>query len=541
MKKLFIQMLFLLFTLIGYTQTTTVNYSVSTENFSNPERGFYHHKETSSSNYSNLTQTTLSNYRNNEKITLILRLFYLEDFLNAPISQTYLNNIQNDLNKIRNAGIKCIVRFAYSSETNAGQRDASKSQILAHIQQLSDILRNNGDVIATVQAGFIGTWGEWYYSDHFGGSNPTNADYTNRKEILEAILNAIPADRTVQIRTPRYKQKMYNTTTPINQTQVENRLDIGRVGHHNDCFLSDSSDVGTYINTNTEYPYLSQETSYLPMGGETCDFDPNRSNCNVGTSEMALFHWSYMNMDYYPEVIDEFTESNCLNDIKKRLGYRFEFTNNTFPNSATGGGIMPITIRLKNTGFASLYNPRTAYIILKNTVSGQQYSLPLTSKPQFWTGANVITINENLVLPTTIAPGSYKMYLNLPDKSATLSTRPEYSVRFANQDTWEASTGYNDLKFTINIGQALAIADNVIIDPVIYPIPANQELVIELENITDYKATLFNTLGQNFGVISNQIDNNKLALNTESLSDGVYLLKLENGTINTTKRIIIKH
>jgi len=539
MKRLLTQMLFL-FTIIGYSQTTTINYSTSTENFSNPERGFYHHKETSSTNYSNLTQSTLVNYRTNEKITLILRLFYLEDFINSPISDSYLNNVQNDFNKIRNAGIKCIVRFAYSSETTVGQRDASKAQILSHIQQLSNLLNNNSDIIATIQAGFIGTWGEWYYTDHFG-MNPTNADYVNRKDILEAILNAIPNDRTVQIRTPRYKQKMFNTTTAIIQTQVENRLNIGRVGHHNDCFLSDSSDVGTYINTNTEYPYLSQETSYLPMGGETCDFDPNRSNCDVGTSEMALFHWSYMNLDYYPEVIDEFNESNCLNDIKKKLGYRFEFTSNTLANNATNGAIMPITLRLKNTGFASLYNPRTAYIILKNTVSGQKYSLPLTSKPQFWTGSNVITINENLVLPNNILPGNYKMYLNLPDNAAVLNTRPEYSVRFANQDTWEASTGYNDLKHTITIGEALGVDDIVRVDPIIYPIPANQELIIELENVADYKVTLFNTLGQSYGVISNQINSSKLALNTESLSNGIYLLKLENGTIKTTKRIIIKH
>ena len=540
MKKLFTQMSFLLLFTIGYSQTTNVSYSVSTENFSNPERGFYHHKETSSTNYSNLTQSSLTNYRTNEKITLILRLFYLEDFLNAPISETYLTNIQNDFNKIRNAGLKCIIRFAYSSETTLGQRDANKAQMLSHIQQLSNLLRINGDIIATVQAGFIGTWGEWYYTDHFG-MNPNNTDYVNRKEILEALLGAIPTDRTVQIRTPRYKQKMYNTTTAINQTQVENRLNIGRVGHHNDCFLSDASDVGTYINTNTEYPYLSQETTYLPMGGETCDFDPNRSNCNVGTSEMALFHWSYMNMDYYPEVIDEFNESNCLNDIKKKLGYRFEFTNNTFPNSVTSGGVMPVTLRLKNTGFASIYNPRVGYIVLKNSVTGQQYSLPLSSKPQFWTGANEIVINESLVLPTTMAPGNYKLYFNLPDASPSLSNRPEYSIQFANQGVWDNTTGFNDLKFTVNVGQALAIADNVKITPVIYPNPANQELVIELENIADYKATLFNTLGQNYGVVSNQVGNNKLVINTESISDGVYLLKLDNGTVSTTKRIIIKH
>ena len=539
MKRFYAMMLFL-FSIIGYSQNTLVSYSTSTENFSNPERGFYHHKETRSTGYSPLTQSTLVNYRTNEKITLILRFFYLESFLNAPISQTYLDNMQNDFNKIRNAGIKCIVRFAYSSETTLGQRDASKAQILAHIQQLSGILRTNGDVIATVQAGFIGTWGEWYYTDSFG-MNPTTADYANRKEVLESLLNAIPADRTVQIRTPKLKQRMFDTSTPITQAQVLNRDFVARVGHHNDCFLSSNSDVGTYTNTTIEYPYLAQETTYLPMGGETCDFFPTRTNCTVGTSEMAMFHWSYLNIDYYPEVIDEFNESNCMNDIRKNLGYRFEFTNNTFPNTVGIGGNMPITIKLKNTGFASLYNPRTVYVVLRNTVTNQEYSLPLTTKPQFWTGTNEIVISENLVLPTTVLAGNYKLFLNLPDNAITIKTRPDYSVRFANEGTWEAATGYNNLNFTMNVGQALSVFDNVVINPVIYPIPANNELVVEMENIVDYKVTLFNALGQNFGVISNLAENNKLILNTQSLSAGVYLLRIENESINTTKRIIIRH
>jgi hypothetical protein len=27
----------------------------------------------------------------------------------------------------------------------------------------------NADVIFTIQAGFIGTWAEWYYTDYYGG------------------------------------------------------------------------------------------------------------------------------------------------------------------------------------------------------------------------------------------------------------------------------------------------------------------------------------------------------------------------------------
>ena len=140
MKRVFTYIAFFLLVLSTNAQTTTVTYTESTENFSNPERGFYHHKETSSTGYSPLTQSSLTNYRNNEKITLILRLFYLNDFLTTPISQAYLENMRSDFTKIRNAGIKCIIRFTYSNDTDDVPRDASKSVILGHIAQLKPIL-----------------------------------------------------------------------------------------------------------------------------------------------------------------------------------------------------------------------------------------------------------------------------------------------------------------------------------------------------------------------------------------------------------------
>ena len=539
MRRVFTTLV-LFFALLANSQNTTVNYTVSTENFPNPERGFYHHKETRASNYSLLTQSSLANYRTNEKITLILRLYYLDQFLTSPISQTFLDNITTDMTRTRNAGIKCILRFAYSSSTTLGQRDASKAQILSHIQQLTPIFNANSDIITAVQAGFIGTYGEWYYTDHFG-MNPTTADYANRREVVDALLTALPSSIKIQVRTPKLKQRLFNSTVALTQSQYFNNIAGSRVGHHNDCFLSDASDVGTYTNIATEYPYLAQETKFVPMGGESCDFDPNRSTCNVGTSEMALFHWSYMNIDYYPEVIDGFEDNNCLNDIKKKLGYRYELVSGTFPNTVSSNGLLNVALTIKNTGFASVYNDRTAYIVLKNTVTNQTYSLPLASNPKLWLDTNVIPINEQLTLPNDIVPGNYQMFLHLPDKSATISARPEYAIRLANENTWEATTGYNKLNHTLNVTQALSVADNTRINPVIYPVPANDELIVEMENISDFKVTLYNTLGQNFNISSNEIAGNKLSLNTQSLSDGVYLLRFENGNIVDTKRIIVKH
>ena len=145
----------------------------------------------------------------------------------SPISSAYLSAMQADFNKIRNAGLKCIVRFAYSDNDAAGQRDASKAQILAHILQVKPILNTNIDVISIMQAGFIGTWGEWYYTDFFGMS-PTATDYANRKEVVDGILSALPVSRMVQIRTPSLKQKMYNSTSALTQSQAYSGTNIAQ-------------------------------------------------------------------------------------------------------------------------------------------------------------------------------------------------------------------------------------------------------------------------------------------------------------------------
>src|SRR6476660_1589037 len=244
MKSLFTLLMGLLLFSPAISQNQTVTYSPSTAKIANPERGFYKHTETFGSDYHPLSQSTLTNYRVNNNYTLILRVFYLDNFINSKITNTFLNNMTSDFTKIRAAGIKCVVRFAYSDDPSAAQRDATKSRILAHINQLKPILQANSDVIAAVQAGFIGAWGEWYYTDNFGMS-PTTADYANRKTVLEAVLAAVP-NRAVQVRTPKLKTKMYNVTTPLSLTQAFATASLSRVGHHNDCFLASGSDSGTY-------------------------------------------------------------------------------------------------------------------------------------------------------------------------------------------------------------------------------------------------------------------------------------------------------
>ena len=136
MKKLITLMGVLLCTIV-IAQTSTITYTPSSAVISNPERGFYKFTSAKSTSYQLLNQTTLTNYRLNNNITLLYREFRLEDFKTTAISQSFLDNMQTDFNRIRNAGLKCIIRFTYSNSESASPRDASKATILAHLLQLT--------------------------------------------------------------------------------------------------------------------------------------------------------------------------------------------------------------------------------------------------------------------------------------------------------------------------------------------------------------------------------------------------------------------
>lgn len=93
---------------------------------------------------------------------------------------------------------------------NASIQEASKSIILSHIQQLNPIFEKNSDVICVVNAGFIGTWGEWYYTSQDDFGKPSSPNYENRREVIEALLKALPTSRMIQLRTPFFKRTMYS-------------------------------------------------------------------------------------------------------------------------------------------------------------------------------------------------------------------------------------------------------------------------------------------------------------------------------------------
>lgn len=416
-----------------------LKYEASSELFPNSERGFT--KTFTIRNGLNLT--SLKTFRN-QNITLIVRVFYLESYKSKALDQAAFDWIQTDLNNMREAGLKGIVRFAYTEAMDG--TDAPLAIVEQHLDQLKPIFEANKDVIAFVQAGFIGAYGEWHSS-----SNGL-ATAENQKKVLTKLLNVLPKEIMVQVRTPLQKQNAFNTTTAVTKAQGYSGEDLARVGHHNDCFLSSTDDYGTYQNIPLEKQYISNDALYVPVGGETCPpLAGFSANCVEGRTQMKLLKWTYVNLDYYQPTINAWKSSGCFDEFQRSLGYRLSLVSSAFPSEVSVSGSLKLDIKIINNGYAPLYNKKNASLILKNTSTGVFHEVKLGYDLRECKPTTTITLDESANL-AGIPAGDYLLYLRIADQSDRLKDRMEYAVRLANTNGWVAENGgMNDLKSSLKI------------------------------------------------------------------------------------------
>ncbi len=402
----------------------THTYIPSDASFLNPERGFFTPYELPGTpGFSPIRAT------GNTLVHLNIRL---DDWRETDIPQDELDGLQTNFDDIRDAGIKAIIRFAYNQGPYPdSEPDASKKQILRHIEQLTPLLQKNTDVIAWVEAGFIGAWGEWHTSTH-GLDN-----ITDKRNILNALIAAIP-DRYVQVRYPANIIEMY--PNPDDAAKA-------RVAHHNDCFLSSDTDVGTYerdgVNTiERDQKYLAELTRFTPMSGETCAPNPPRSECASAIQEMELLHFSAINEAYHKGILRSWEDGGCYEEISNRMGYRLALTSADFNEQVRPGGVLNLTVKLQNTGFASIINERPLYVVVvRDTVS---HYVKLDIDPRAWE-PGTSSFTGKLHIPSNIDEGEYQLALWLPDGYESLRDDPLYAVRFANENIWDEATGLNVL------------------------------------------------------------------------------------------------
>lgn len=408
---------------------TAVSFTEADGDVVSPERGLYSAYEV----YSKTEPISVSGVKSKLATghSLWLLEFYLTDFMTSSISSAYLKKIQDCFDAIKAGGAKAIVRFAYRNNNNNLNEDQEPKpdQLLKHIEQLKPVLTQNEDVLFVLQAGFIGSWGEWYYTTYFSALQ-------NRKQVTDALLDAVPASRQIQLRTPAFKMNLYNfaLADTITAATAHDGSISSRLAGHNDCFGADKNDSGTF-DGNTEREFWKAETKYTIMGGETCKVS-DYCLCPATLKDLEDYHWTYLHDGYHQSVLARWKSDGCFDEIQSRLGYRLVLKDVHYSDFKAGEKCK-VTIRLHNKGFAAPMNPREAWLVWV-TPDGKKEKTLLGADPRTWQpGYNAVVSSFT---PST-AKGT--LYLELSDP--LLADNPAYSMVLANKDVFDATTGFNKL------------------------------------------------------------------------------------------------
>jgi hypothetical protein len=435
-----------------------INFQPNNSDIANPERGSLNQRGIWPD------QSGSISFSRGPYESLVWVYFRIDNYRNKAFDTAALNRINATFNAVRDANLKIIFTFTY----NWDGPDAPLNIVLGHISQITPILQQHSDVISTIHAGFVGKWGEWH-----GSSNNLTAP-ENQIQIINALLNALPQDRTIQLRYPRDKEVHFGG--PMTGAQAFSGTDQARVGHHNLCVLADGTDGGTYRSNNSTYcnsfpgsavecwkDFISQEGQFTPVGGETCDLSSNNNlqyvTCPNALYNFELMRYSYLNSDFYTPALNKLESGGCLAEIRRRLGYRLVLEKLNVSSQVNPGGLMNFQLQLRNEGYASAYNPRPIYLVLDEKSGSRKEIIQLTSQnnpkttdPRWWQSGQTTTINEQVRLPSNLPSGTYNLYFWLPDPYQSLRDRPEYAIRFANNNVWQPTTGYNLLFSNLQIG-----------------------------------------------------------------------------------------
>ncbi|MEJ0072758.1 MAG: DUF4832 domain-containing protein [Candidatus Saccharibacteria bacterium] len=437
---------------------TRVTYSASSSVIPNPERGFFQYTEThyraDNSGYTALDQATLTTGRGNGQ-TQVFRYFYLEKYLvQDSIDSAYLDLVAADLATVRAAGCKLILRFAYSDNPNNNftapyDSDPPLSRVLGHINQLYPVLNTYADIIEIVQAGFIGYWGEWYYSDNFTNTPSVpgtldTTDWDNRGQVLNALLTNLDARIFICVRYVGIHQHFASSWDAAT---------LARVGFHNDAFEASSDDFGTFSTFSSQtvqqnQAYLATMTAAnVPMGGESAVNNPPQSSWTNAATDLAAYHWNFLNPIYQPDVLDDWGSTNQTT-AAKLLGYRLRLVATTIQASVVNGGNFAVSIVITNDGYAAPLRNRPVKFILTN--GGSPLITTLSADVRTWAPEQTTTLTGTIAAPATA--GTYTAYLFFPDPTISLATNPAYAIQLANPGVWNSSNGWNNLGQTILVG-----------------------------------------------------------------------------------------
>jgi hypothetical protein len=426
----------------GTAATKRVTFTETTAEFPNPERGYAGWAGDLVGLFMPGARAEIAAGR-----PLMRAQVRLDNFRTTELTSAFLTALDEGFGQVRSIGGKIVLRFKYNSpDTLAGPApDASIDLVLRHIAQLAPILQKNADVIAFVEGGFIGAWGEW----HSSASGLTSPE--NKALIRDALIRAVPQNRMIAIRSPTDVMSWFGT--PVSATEAFAGTPRARIGIHNDCYLSGPTDVGTFPSQSVR-DFTAALVSRVPFGAETCDVGQTlRNSCADILREGRRYALTYLNWyGNQRNFLPRWQAERCDAEVTRSFGYRFVVNAVEHGTRAAPGAAVSLTMSVRNVGWARLYNARGFVVRLVNVATRAYVELPVSGiDARSWTPLLATELpsesSGRFVVPSDLAVGTYEVWIGLPDASPSIANDPRYAIRPANADDggkgqrWDGASG----------------------------------------------------------------------------------------------------
>lgn len=435
-----------------------------------------------------------------DSVSLAQNYFYLTYLLGKELTEENFETMQLYFDELQRLGKKTVLRFAYEKDfVRRAPVGPTLEEALAHLDQLKPILEKNKDLILVLQAGVIGAWGEWHSSVH----ELENSEEAKRA-ILQKLLEVAPRNRDVQVRLPEFKNLLKDQPELYARLSFHDDFIVIRPDQWDGDMHEGTANFNQIVK---ESPYLVVDGE-LPWGFWSVGADPdspsagwiidgmqvarrlflqhytslsiihnykeqhsNRRFDENDPPEYSMVVWkkSMITEDslrkYQMPVSDSYfqkkdgtkVERSTFDYIRDHLGYRIELLSLQLPEALQVGQENPLNLTLVNRGFATVFGEHPVCFVLIND-RGEVREFVTEADPVTWQpfqpGDSTCTplvhsVDIPLQISGTVAPGSYRLGLWIPDGSDRLKYDARYAIRCANGDiSWWVSEGG---KYGVNV------------------------------------------------------------------------------------------
>ena len=370
----------------------------------------------------------------------------------GPLSAAMLKNINTRIAAFAGTGIRLMVRFTYNfGPIGPGAMDAPIDVISKHIDQVAPILLQNRDLIFAVEAGFIGTWGEWHDSTN---GNDTAAAH---KIVLDKELSYFKGLFPILVREPGDLIQYNGSLTPSSG-----------LGLHDDYYASNTTDAGTWQNCDKgagfcvpQYTsdqlrsYAASVSSTTMFAGEFGALYPPLQSCSALDEYSYTYHAQSITLQTDPATIGtELENEGCALSFYNKVGTRIELQEATIDGSPSANGQLHLALTLANTGYGRVIRPRPVTLLFVS--AGKvvaEFPISLADMDLRQLEASATPVSQTYKINVTLPPafpisGSVSTVLLIPDPAPSLTSQPAYALPLNSLDQndnpiFNPATGYN--------------------------------------------------------------------------------------------------